>query len=77
MPTNLIIFIAALIVAWLVFRALLSLLQSAISTAIAIFVIVVILMLFGFSPQDLMQEVANLPQILTQFITEVRKTLGF
>jgi uncharacterized protein YacL len=76
MPTNLIIFIAALIVAWLVFRALLSLLQTAISTAIAIFVIVVILMVFGFSPQDLMREIANLPQILRQFVTEGRKILG-
>ncbi|MBW4632247.1 MAG: hypothetical protein KME30_10190 [Iphinoe sp. HA4291-MV1] len=76
MPTNLIIFIAALIVAWLVFRALLSLLKTAISTAIAIFVIVVILTVFGFSPQDLMREVTNLPQILKQFITEVRKILG-
>ncbi|WP_017318535.1 hypothetical protein [Mastigocladopsis repens] len=76
MPTNLIILIAAVIVAWVVFRALLSLLKTAISTAIAIFVIVVILMVFGFSPQDLMQEVEKLPQILKQFITEVRKILG-
>lgn len=76
MPTNLVIFIAALIVAWLVFRALLSLLKTGISTAIAIFVIVLILMVFGFSPQDLMQEVTRLPQIFKQLITEVRKTLG-
>ncbi|NJM71647.1 MAG: hypothetical protein HC862_16365 [Scytonema sp. RU_4_4] len=73
---NLVILIAALIVAFLVFRALFSLLKTAISTAIAIFIIVVILMYFGFSPQDLMREVTNLPQILNQFITEVKKILG-
>ncbi|NMG06156.1 hypothetical protein [Brasilonema sp. UFV-L1] len=73
---NLVILIAALIVAFLVFRALLSLLQTALSTAIAIFLIVVILMFFGFSPQDLLQEINNLPEILNQFITQVKKILG-
>ncbi|ARV62656.1 hypothetical protein BZZ01_32060 [Nostocales cyanobacterium HT-58-2] len=68
MPTNLIILIAAVIVAWLVFRALLSLLKNVISTAIAILIIVVILMAFGFSPQDLIQEISHLPQTLNQLI---------
>lgn len=76
MPTNLIVLIGALFVAYIVFRALLSLLQTAISTAIAILVVVVILMFFGFSPQDLMREINNLPQILNQFIKEVKKILG-
>ncbi|MBW4595101.1 MAG: hypothetical protein KME46_19885 [Brasilonema angustatum HA4187-MV1] len=76
MPTNLIVLIGALFVAYIVFRALLSLLQTAISTAIAILVIVVILMFFGFSPQDLMREISNLPQILSQFIKEIKKILG-
>lgn len=69
MPTNLILLIAALIVAWIVFRALLSLLRTAISTAVAIFVIVVILMFFGFKPQELVQEITNFPQTLRQLFT--------
>jgi len=76
MPTNLIVLIAALIVALLVFRALLSLLKTFISTAVALVVVVVILMVFGFTPQDLLQEVINLPQTLKQLVTEVRKLLG-
>jgi|GEM_PF-1158020 uncharacterized protein YacL len=76
MPTNLIILIAALIVALLVFRALLSLLKTVISTAIALVVIVIILMVFGFTPQDLIQEIINLPQTLQQLVTEARKLLG-
>jgi predicted tellurium resistance membrane protein TerC len=76
MPTNLIVLIAALIVALLVFRALLSLLKTFISTAVALVVIVVILMVFGFTPQDLIQEIINLPQTLNQLVTEVRKLLG-
>ncbi len=69
MPTNLIILIAALIVAWVVFGALVNLLKTFISTAIAIFIIIVILRFFGFSPEDLMLELANLVQSLRQFIT--------
>ncbi|MBR8833180.1 MAG: hypothetical protein DSM106950_03825 [Stigonema ocellatum SAG 48.90 = DSM 106950] len=69
MPTNLIILIAALIVAWIVFGALVNLLKTFISTAIALFLIIVILRFFGFSPQDLMQEIANLLQTLRLFIT--------
>ncbi len=76
MPTNLIILIAALIVALLVFRALLSLLKTVISTAVALIVIVIILMVFGFTPQDLLQEVINLPQTLKHIVTDARKLLG-
>jgi uncharacterized protein YacL len=77
MPTNIIVLIAALIVALFVFRALLNVAKTAISTAIAIFVIVVILSVFGFTPQDLMQEIKNLPQIIDNSITEIRKLFGF
>ncbi|MDF5707981.1 MAG: hypothetical protein PUP90_09955 [Nostoc sp. S4] len=64
MPVNLIILIAAVVVAVLIFRALLSLLKTFLTTAIAIIVIVLILRIFGFSPQDLMHEIVNLPQII-------------
>jgi uncharacterized protein YacL len=66
MPTNLILLIAALIVAWIIFRALLNVLKTAITTVIAIVVIIVILMFFGFSPEDLIQEVNNLPKTLEE-----------
>ncbi|MDF5722802.1 MAG: hypothetical protein PUP91_20455 [Rhizonema sp. PD37] len=69
MPTNFIILIAAIVVALIVFRALLSLLKTAISSAVAIFVIVVILTVFGFKPQDLLNEVTHLPQILKHLVT--------
>ena len=68
MPTNLIILIAALIIAWIVFGAVVNLLKTFISTAIAIFVIIVVLRFFGFSPQDLMQEITNLAQTLRVFV---------
>jgi uncharacterized protein YacL len=77
MPTNIILLIAALIVALLIFRALLNVTKTAISTAITIFIIVVILSVFGFTPQDLMQEIKNLPQMIERSITELRKLFGF
>jgi uncharacterized protein YacL len=77
MPTNIILLIAALIVALFIFRALLNVTKTVISTAITIFVVVVILSVFGFTPQDLMQEIKNLPQIIERSITELRKLFGF
>ena len=77
MPTNIILLIAALIIALFIFRALLNVTKTLISTAITIFVIVIILSVFGFTPQDLMQELKNLPQIIERSITELRKLFGF
>jgi uncharacterized protein YacL len=77
MPTNIILLIAALIVALFIFRALLNVTKTFISTAITIFLVVVILSAFGFTPQDLMQEINNLPQIIERSITEIRKLFGF
>lgn len=69
MPVNLIILVAAVIVALLIFRALLDLLKTFLSTAIAIVVIVIILKVLGFSPQDLMHEIANLPLIINHLLS--------
>jgi uncharacterized protein YacL len=77
MPTNLIVLIAALIVAFIVFKALLNVAKTAISTLLSLFIIVVILSVFGFTPQDLMQEIMNLPEIIERSITEIRKLFGF
>ena len=64
MSTELIVLIAALIVGWIVFQALLKVLKTTISTAIAVFIIVVILGFFGVSFEDLIREITNLPQTL-------------
>jgi uncharacterized protein YacL len=73
MPTNLIVLIAALIVAFIVFKALINVAKTAISTVLSIFIIVIILSVFGFTPQDLMQEIMNLPQVIERSITEIKK----
>lgn len=77
MPSNIILLIAALIIAFFVFKALLNVTKTLISTVITIFVVVVILSVFGFTPQDLMQELKNLPQFIERLITEIRKLFGF
>jgi energy-coupling factor transporter transmembrane protein EcfT len=69
MPNNIIILIAAVIVAGIIFRAVLKSLKTFMSSAIAIFIILVILNMFGFSPQDLIEEITNLPAIITEFLT--------
>ena len=46
MPVNLIILVAAVIVAFLIFKALLNLLKTFLGTALAIFIIVVIIEYF-------------------------------
>ena len=76
MPTELIILIAALIVAWIVFRALLGILKTAISTAVAVFVIVVILSVFGITPEDLIREITNLPQPLMRLFPDIQTQTG-
>lgn len=70
MPTDLLILIAALIVSWLVFSALIKVLKTTVSTAIAIAAIVLVLQLvFGIDPQDLWQQITQLPETLRQLIT--------
>lgn len=76
MPTNLILLTAALISAWFIFRALINVLKTFLSTAVAVFVIIIILNTFGFTPKDLFQEITNLPETLGNFITEIRTLLG-
>ena len=71
MPLELIIFLAALVVAWLIFTWLLKVAKASISTALAIAVIVLMLQLvFGIGPQELLQQVRQLPQVLWQLVSE-------
>lgn len=70
MPTDLIILIAALIVFWLVLAALIKVVKTTVSTAIAIAAIVLGLQLvFGINPQALWQQITQLPQILGRIVT--------
>lgn len=70
MPIELIILIAALIVSWLVFTALVKVVKTTVSTAITIAAIVLILQLvFGVAPQELWQQITQLPQILWNIVT--------
>jgi hypothetical protein len=67
MSLNLILIIAALIVSWLVFTALLNLLKTTLKTAFSIAAIVLVLQLvFGIGPQQLWQQIIELPQTFLQ-----------
>lgn len=67
--SNLIILVAAIVVAVIVFRALLSLLKTFLSTAIAVVVVILILRFFGFSAQDLQRELVSLAHALGHLLT--------
>jgi type IV secretory pathway TrbL component len=70
MPIELITLIAALIVSWLVFTALIRLVKTTISTAVGIAIIVLVLQLsFGIGPEKLWQQVLQLPQTLWHLVT--------
>ena len=65
MPIELITLIAALIVSWLVFTALIKVVKTTVKTAIAIAAIVLILQLaFGIAPPALWQKITELPDII-------------
>ncbi|GBF81324.1 hypothetical protein [Aphanothece sacrum] len=67
MPINLILLIAALLVSWLVFRWLFTVIKSSATTAISIAVIVLLLQLgFGIGPEKLWNEITNIPQTFQQ-----------
>ncbi|MEO0970892.1 MAG: hypothetical protein AAFX80_21870 [Cyanobacteria bacterium J06639_18] len=76
MPTNLILLTAALISAWFIFRALINVFKTFLSTAVAVFVIIILLNAFGFTPEDLIKEIANLPETLGNFIEQIRTQLS-
>ncbi len=63
--TNLIILVAAIVVSILVFTALIRLVKTTFTTALAIAAIVLILQLgFGIGPTQLWQQIIHLPQTL-------------
>ena len=63
MSVELIVLIAALIISWLVFAALINVVKTTVKTAIAIAAIILVLQLvFGITPQALWQQIVQLPQ---------------
>lgn len=71
MPPELIIFIAALVVSWLIFTALVKILKTTVTTAIGVAILVLALqLLFGIGPNDLWQQMLHLPQNLWDWITD-------
>ena len=70
MPTELIILIASILVAWLVFTWMVKVIKASVKTAIAIAIVVLILqLLFGIDPQQLGQQIIDLPQTLWEIFT--------
>ncbi len=68
MPINLILFIAALLVSWLVFRWLFTVIKSTATTALTVAIIVILLQFaFGIDSQDLLREIMSLPQRFQDF----------
>ncbi|VXD18318.1 conserved exported hypothetical protein [Planktothrix serta PCC 8927] len=77
MPLELIILLASLLVAWLVFTWAVQVLKASISTAVAIAAIVLILQLvFGIGPQELLDHLIQLPQTLWNLILNSRSSGG-
>ncbi|MFW6358902.1 MAG: hypothetical protein ACOC0N_06790 [Chroococcales cyanobacterium] len=65
MSPELIILIAAVVVAWLVFNWLIKVVKASLSTAVTIAVIVLILQLvFGIGPQELWEQIKALPETI-------------
>ncbi len=70
MPFELIILIAALVISWLVFTALLRIVKTTLATALKVAAIVLVLQLvFGITFRDLWGQILQLPQIIWQLIT--------
>jgi succinate-acetate transporter protein len=63
MPLEAIVLIAAIIVSWLVFTALVKILQTTLKSAFTIAAIVLVLqLLFGIGPERIWQQIVKLPE---------------
>ncbi|MGB5772202.1 MAG: hypothetical protein WBM32_20390 [Crocosphaera sp.] len=63
MLINLILLIAALLVSFLVFRWLFTVIKSTATTALTVAIIILLLQFtLGISPQELLTEIINIPQ---------------
>jgi len=68
---NIVLFIAAIFVAWLIFKALIQILRVGITTAVTLTIIVVLLeFIFGINPGILFQEITELPQVISHLFNK-------
>ncbi|MDJ0690643.1 MAG: hypothetical protein QNJ41_19305 [Xenococcaceae cyanobacterium MO_188.B32] len=71
MPVDLIVIIAAIIVAWLLFTWSIKVLKASISTALSIAIIALILQLFlGIGFEEVWQKLVQFSQTVGQFFTQ-------
>lgn len=71
---NFVLLIAAIVVSVLVFTWVLRVVKTTLTTAITIAAIVLLLQLvFGIGPEQLWQQVSQVPQLLWQLITGGRR----
>lgn len=71
MPAELIVLVAAVIIAWLIFTWLIRVVKVSITTAIAIVAIILFLQLvFGIGSQEVWQQLVRLIQNLWQFLSD-------
>ena len=71
MPVDLIVIIAAFVVAWLIFTWLLKVLKASISTALSIAIIALILQIFlGIGFEEVWQKLIQFSQTVGEFFTQ-------
>lgn len=69
MPASLISFVAALILAWLVFTWLLKVVKASITTAVTMAIIVAVLQLvFGIGVEQVLQQIVLLPETILKLL---------
>ncbi|MEB3164443.1 MAG: hypothetical protein VKK80_14530 [Prochlorothrix sp.] len=67
--SNLIVLIAALVIAWLIFTWVLNVLKATLTTAFVVAIIAAALsIIVGIGPSDLFNQVLNLPQTLLDLV---------
>ncbi len=67
---NLILLVGAILVAWLVFTWLINVVKTTVMTAVTIATIILLLQIvFGIGPQQLWQEITQLPQTLLRLMS--------
>jgi predicted neutral ceramidase superfamily lipid hydrolase len=67
MPLDLILLLAAIVVSWLVFTALIKVVKTTVTTALTVAAIVFALQfIFGINPAQLWHQISQLPQMLWQ-----------
>lgn len=72
MPIELIITLAAIIIAWLVFMAIIKIFKVGITTALSIIVLLLILQfVFGIKSPQIWQQMQSMVQDISQYIWKV------